>query len=121
VVNRRQFLKLSSIAGAQLWNRRGFAFDPADYSLTIAPTSLEVASHRFIKTTAYNQQSPGRLLRMKEGVPVTIEVANQSNDDEIVHWHGLFLPSAIDGAMEEGTVRASARSHRRCFDSPPQS
>lgn len=120
MVNRRQFLKLSSIAGTQLWNRRGFAFEPADYSLTIARTSLEVASHRFIKTTAYNQQSPGPLLRMKEGVPVTIEVTNQSDDDEIVHWHGLFLPPAIDGAMEEGTPHIPAgKSARYTFTPEP--
>jgi FtsP/CotA-like multicopper oxidase with cupredoxin domain len=118
VVNRRQFLKLSSIAGAELWNRRGFALDPPDYSLTIASISLEVASRRFIKTTAYNQQSPGPLLRMKEGVPVTIEVKNQSSDPEIVHWHGLFLPPEIDGAMEEGTPHIAVGMTKRYSFTP---
>jgi FtsP/CotA-like multicopper oxidase with cupredoxin domain len=78
-------------------------FFPADYTLEIAPYSLEVAPRRIVKTTAYNRQVPGPLLRLKEGQPVTIDVTNSSANPEIVHWHGLFLPSEIDGAMEEGT------------------
>jgi FtsP/CotA-like multicopper oxidase with cupredoxin domain len=40
---------------------------------------------------------------MRQGREQTIEVRNHSADPEVVHWHGLFLPSEIDGAMEEGT------------------
>jgi FtsP/CotA-like multicopper oxidase with cupredoxin domain len=40
---------------------------------------------------------------MREGQPVTIDVTNQTQDHEVVHWHGLFVPSEVDGAMEEGT------------------
>src|SRR5258708_39939613 len=75
----------------------------ADYTLDIAPYALEVAPRRIVKTTAYNRQVPGPLLRLKEGRPVTIDVTNSSANPEIVHWHGLFLPSEIDAAMEEGT------------------
>ena len=46
---------------------------------------------------------PGPLLRLKEGRPVTIDVTNQTGNSEVVHWHGLFLPPQVDGAMEEGT------------------
>lgn len=74
-----------------------------DYSLTIEPCSLEVSRRRFIKTTAYNGMAPGPLLRLREGVPVTIDVTNRTSANEIVHWHGLFLAPEIDGAMEEGT------------------
>ena len=34
---------------------------------------------------------------------MAVEIRNRSSDPEIVHWHGLFLPPEIDGAMEEGT------------------
>jgi FtsP/CotA-like multicopper oxidase with cupredoxin domain len=43
------------------------------------------------------------LLRFKEGQPVTIEVTNHSDRPEVVHWHGLFLPTDVDGALQEGT------------------
>ena len=75
----------------------------ADYTLEIAPYTFEASPRRFIKTVAYNGHVPGPLLRLKEGRPVTIAVTNRTRYDEVVHWHGLFLPSEIDGAMEEGT------------------
>ena len=75
----------------------------ADFRIEIAPVTLELALHRSITTTAYNGQVPGPLLRLKENSPVTIEVTNRSDFPEVVHWHGLYLPSPIDGAVEEGT------------------
>ncbi len=75
----------------------------ADYELSIGPISLEIAPRTIVKTTGYNGTAPGPLLRMKEGRPVTIEVTNATNEPEIVHWHGLHIPSNVDGAVEEGT------------------
>jgi FtsP/CotA-like multicopper oxidase with cupredoxin domain len=91
---------------------------PADYSIDIAPYDLEVAPRRSIKTIAYNHQVPGPLLRFKEGRPVTIDVSNQTTDSEVVHWHGLFLPSEVDGAMEEGTPLIPAGGHARYTFTP---
>jgi FtsP/CotA-like multicopper oxidase with cupredoxin domain len=76
---------------------------PADYTLDIADYELEVSARKSFKTIAYNRQVPGPLLRLKEGRTVTIDVTNQTGDHEVVHWHGLFLPPQVDGAMEEGT------------------
>ena len=56
-----------------------------------------------VKTTAYNGQVPGPLLRLREGVPVIIDVTNSSANADIVHWHGLAIDSLNDGAMEEGS------------------
>jgi FtsP/CotA-like multicopper oxidase with cupredoxin domain len=74
-----------------------------DITLDIAPYLFEPSPKHKIQTVAYNAQVPGPLLRMKEGRELTVVVHNRSPDPEIVHWHGLTLPSAIDGAMEEGT------------------
>jgi hypothetical protein len=40
---------------------------------------------------------------MREGQPQSVEIRNLTTDPEVVHWHGLYLPPNIDGAMEEGT------------------
>jgi FtsP/CotA-like multicopper oxidase with cupredoxin domain len=74
-----------------------------DYTLKIEPCSLELAPGVVVKTTAYNGQVPGPLLRVREGVPVTIDVTNASDHPDIVHWHGLAIDSLNDGAMEEGS------------------
>jgi FtsP/CotA-like multicopper oxidase with cupredoxin domain len=76
---------------------------PADFTLDIAPYVLEASPKHRYPTIAYNGQVPGPLLRMKQGRPVTIDIHNHSPNEEIVHWHGLFLPVADDGAMEEGS------------------
>src|SRR5215472_16070819 len=79
------------------------AGSPADVTLRIAPVALEIAPSHFVSTIAYNGGSPGPLLRLKEGRPVTVDVINDTDAAELVHWHGLFLPPEIDGAAEEGT------------------
>ena len=81
----------------------GPAAAKADYSLRIEPCNLEIAPGVVVKTTAYNGQVPGPVLRLREGVPVTIDVANASASPDIVHWHGLAIDSLNDGAMEEGS------------------
>ena len=40
---------------------------------------------------------------MREGTPVTVDVINDTDMPEFVHWHGLLIPSDVDGAEEEGT------------------
>lgn len=76
----------------------------ADYALAIAPVALEIAPGRVIKTVGYNGQVPGPLIRVREGQTVTIDITNKSGDADIVHWHGLQIPSLADGAMEEGAA-----------------
>ena len=76
--------------------------DP-DYRIQIAPCAIELSPGKFLKTIGYNGQVPGPLLRLREGKSSLVEVTNHTSDPEVVHWHGLHLPSEIDGAMEEGT------------------
>jgi FtsP/CotA-like multicopper oxidase with cupredoxin domain len=38
---------------------------------------------------------------------------NDSDIDDIVDWHGLYLPSDADGAMEEGSPMIERGSTRR--------
>jgi FtsP/CotA-like multicopper oxidase with cupredoxin domain len=75
----------------------------ADHSLRIAPLRLELAPGKVIDTFAYSGTVPGRVLRLREGSKVSIDIRNDTDVDDIVHWHGLYLPSQSDGAMEEGS------------------
>jgi FtsP/CotA-like multicopper oxidase with cupredoxin domain len=85
----------------------------ADITLRISPVEIEIAPRRTIKTTGYNGSVPGPVLRLREGQSVTVEVHNETPTPEIVHWHGLFIPSEVDGAAEEGTPLVPAHSSRR--------
>lgn len=47
---------------------------------------------------AVNRQVPGPRLRLTEGDRVRINLKNNLPDPTSVHWHGLVLPNAMDGA-----------------------
>ena len=91
---------------------------PADYTLRIEPTTLEISPGVTVKTVAYNGQVPGPLLRLKEGKAVIIDVLNNSLQEDIVHWHGLAIDSLNDGAMEEGSPMIPAGGHLRYSFTP---
>ena len=105
-VSRREFLARAGIAGLSISSAARVlaqAKPDADFRLEIAPLKLEIAPGKVIHTVAYNGQVPGPLIRWPEGKPVTIDVTNKNDIPEIVHWHGLWIPSLQDGAMEEGS------------------
>ena len=91
---------------------------PADFTLDIAPYVLEASPKHRYPTIAYNGQVPGPLLRMQQGREISIDIHNRSADAEIVHWHGLFLPVAVDGAMEEGSPTIAPGASTRITFTP---
>ena len=74
---------------------------------------VELAPNRIVSTTTYNGQFPGPLLRFKEGQQVTIDIHNQTDTPEQLHWHGQFLSTDVDGAAEEGTPFIPPHGSRR--------
>jgi FtsP/CotA-like multicopper oxidase with cupredoxin domain len=85
----------------------------ADFTLRIAPMMVELAPQVVVSTIGYSNKVPGPLLRMREGQRVAVEVLNDTDVPEYVHWHGLFVPSEVDGAEEEGTPPVPPHGRRR--------
>src|SRR3984885_1698596 len=85
----------------------------ADFILRIAPMMVELAPQVVLSTIGYGDKVPGPLLRVREGQSVTVEVVNDTDVPEYVHWHGLLVPSEVDGAEEEGTPPVPAHGLRR--------
>jgi FtsP/CotA-like multicopper oxidase with cupredoxin domain len=79
------------------------ATEKADHTIRIADGLAELAPDQIVSTTLYDGQFPGPLLRFREGEKVTIDIRNDTDRPEIVHWHGQKIPSNVDGAQEEGT------------------
>ncbi len=48
-------------------------------------------------TISVNGSVPGPLVRLKEGERVTLRVRNDLDVDSSIHWHGLLVPSDMDG------------------------
>jgi FtsP/CotA-like multicopper oxidase with cupredoxin domain len=104
-MDRRSLLKLATLAPvAGLTRSLAWADDVRpDYTLRIANSLIELSPRHIVSTTLYNGQFPGPLLRMKEGERVVVDIHNDTDTPELVHWHGQMVPSDVDGASEEGS------------------
>src|SRR5579863_233973 len=129
-IDRRTLLHLGA-AGALVGSapRRAFAQNAApdqaappqgkaDHTIRIATGLAELASDHIVSTKLYNGQFPGPLLRMKEGQPVTVDIHNDTDTPEQLHWHGQTVPVDVDGAVEEGTRYIPTRGMRRISFTP---
>lgn len=85
----------------------------ADYTLHIKTSPIEIAPNRIISLTTYNGQFPGPLLRFREGQQVTVDVHNDTDVPEQLHWHGQRVPADVDGSSEEGSPFIPAHGKRR--------
>jgi FtsP/CotA-like multicopper oxidase with cupredoxin domain len=124
LINRRHLLKgaaLFPVAG--LPSRAAFAEEAqpavkADYDLRIANGLVELAPDHIVSTTLYNGQFPGPLLRFREGERVVVDIHNDTDTPELVHWHGQMIPSEVDGAAEEGSPYVPPHGMRRIAFTP---
>jgi uncharacterized protein (DUF302 family) len=95
---------LASTAAATLSGR-------ADIAVRIVPATIEIAPGHTVRTTTYGGVVPGATLRMREGVPVTVDVYNETNAIDVIHWHGQIIRPSVDGVIELGTPPVPARGH----------
>src|SRR5271167_921364 len=130
--SRRNFLKMTGVlAGSTLvppiaaqtsssgqTNSAPQTEGAADYTIRIGASPIEIAPKRIISTTTYNDQFPGPLLRFKEGRQVTVDIYNDTDTPEQLHWHGQMVPVDVDGAAEEGTPFIPAHGMRRINFTP---
>ena len=65
-------------------------------SLRIMPVRKTIAGAA-VRMLSYNGSVPGPLLRVRQGTSVTIEVTNDGDVEQTVHWHGLRLDNRFDG------------------------
>jgi FtsP/CotA-like multicopper oxidase with cupredoxin domain len=114
---RREFLGLlGAIPGLALprsFSQAAAGKTAADVTLRISPVEIEIARRKTIKTIGYNGSVPGPVVRFREGQRVIVDVFNDTQEPELVHWHGMFLPSEVDGAAEEGTPFIPPGTSRR--------
>jgi len=122
-VTRRAFVAGIATAGLLSSQRRddgGIPARVADVVLGIEHAQIEVASGRTVSTTTYNGTAPGPLIRMREGVPTSVEIFNRTEVPEYVHWHGLEISAELDGTPEEGSLAVPANGSLRYEITPLQ-
>ncbi len=70
-----------------------------EFHLTVEAVEWEVAPGMKIKAWGYNGQTPGPTIEAVEGDRVRILVTNKLPEPTAVHWHGILLPSGMDGVQ----------------------
>jgi CopA family copper-resistance protein len=67
-----------------------------EFDLSIAPQAVNFTGSPAI-ATAINGAVPAPVLRWREGDEVTLRVANHLAHTSSIHWHGIILPTHMDG------------------------
>jgi FtsP/CotA-like multicopper oxidase with cupredoxin domain len=102
-ISRRSLFIASGVAmaGMALRTRRlGAAPGLLEKRLVAAPGRASIAGPSYPDTAvwAYNGRTPGPEIRVRQGERVRILVENGLPQDTTIHWHGVRVPNAMDGA-----------------------
>jgi FtsP/CotA-like multicopper oxidase with cupredoxin domain len=76
------------------WRMNG---DWKEFHLVAEPVVREIAPGMKAHLWGYNGQSPGPTIEAVEGDKVRIFVTNRLPEHTTIHWHGMLLPSGMDG------------------------
>ena len=68
-----------------------------EFHLVAEPVVREIAPGMKANLWGYNGQSPGPTIEAVEGDRVRIFVTNRLPEHTTIHWHGMILPSGMDG------------------------
>ena len=68
-----------------------------EFHLTVEEIDWEMAPGMVVRAWGYNGRTPGPTIEAVEGDRVRILVTNKLPEPTSVHWHGLLLPSGMDG------------------------
>lgn len=75
--------------------------DPADdvveVELEAKASQVEVAPGHRVRMWTYNGSLPGPRIEAKVGDTVRVRFRNSLPEETTIHWHGLRVPSAMDG------------------------
>jgi FtsP/CotA-like multicopper oxidase with cupredoxin domain len=68
-----------------------------EFHLVAEPVVRELAPGMKARLWGYNGQSPGPTIECVEGDRLRIFVTNKLPEHTTIHWHGVILPSGMDG------------------------
>jgi FtsP/CotA-like multicopper oxidase with cupredoxin domain len=120
---RRDFLRTPGLAtGALLFSSKHLfpagAGPAADYIVRIKAAPIEIAPNQILSTLTYNGQFPGPLICFQEGREVTVDIFNDTDTPEQLHWHGQIVSTTSMGLQRK--ARPTFLQHgRQCINFTP--
>lgn len=105
-LNRRHFVMGAGAVGllggirVPAWatdsSRRPTHLSGSDFDLTIGHTAVSITGRERLAVTV-NGSLPAPVLHWQEGDAVTLRVSNRLSEPTSIHWHGILLPTGMDG------------------------
>ncbi|MCQ8279786.1 copper resistance system multicopper oxidase [Acetobacteraceae bacterium KSS8] len=106
-LSRRTFVRGTALSGASLlmpgWTARADTqaqtpqiLSGTEFDLRIGRTPVNITG-RTIMAPSVNGSVPGPTLRWRQGDIVTLRVHNALDETSSIHWHGIRVPSEMDG------------------------
>ena len=106
-ISRRRFIRgIAAVgAGTAIGSplRHAFAatqvplLNGSDFALEVGPVRVNITGTPRI-ALGVNGMTPAPILRWREGDTVTLRVTNRLSGPTSLHWHGVRVPSSMDGA-----------------------
>ncbi|BEQ17081.1 multicopper oxidase family protein [Desulfoferula mesophila] len=99
---RRKFLQtsLGALAGAAaggLWSVPGWAAGGTKLELTAQESRIDLGRGPAFNAFSFNGQTPGPVIRVREGQELQVILRNRLQRPTTIHWHGQPVPNAMDG------------------------
>ena len=93
--------------------------DGESFAIRIAPVAKRIGDET-VRMLAYNGSIPGPTLRVTQGSEVSIEVTNEGDLADTVHWHGLRLENRYDGTLhtQSAIPQGGSFTYRLAFPDP---
>lgn len=93
-----------------------------EFRLTIEEVTYSIAPGTKIKAWGYNGDTPGPTIEVVQGDKVRILVTNKLAEPSVVHWHGMLLPSGMDGVSgltQPAIMPGETFAYEFTVDQPP--
>jgi FtsP/CotA-like multicopper oxidase with cupredoxin domain len=74
--------------------------DPAilEFNLEASITNMEIMTGKQTPVWSYNGGLPGPLIELNVGDRLIVHFTNNLPEATTIHWHGMRVPNAMDGA-----------------------
>jgi CopA family copper-resistance protein len=92
-----QLLNAQPVSNPVVKNNGPTTLSGNEFNLRIGYQEVNYTGKKSIATTV-NGSLPAPILRWKEGDRVKLRVTNDLHEDSSIHWHGIILPSTMDGS-----------------------
>jgi blue copper oxidase len=76
--------------------------------LTAKPISVEMIDGKMTSTLSYRDGLLGPIIKTETGSNVIVRLDNALSEDTNIHWHGLILPSGMEGHPKDVTARGES-------------